>query len=260
MEKANEKHGIKPLLAELLAALVAVTVFGLTACGNSNVSGVSNSASPSTSQPASDSGASTASASSGAVEPASTYDVSKCFDKYGNLTAYAITELSDEERSSLLNDSGYYVDGNSETGEEFYVNEKRSCYIKYYDADGNVLQNNAEYYGITDFEDHRPYFYTIATYDYSDVESAYKGLVSDFMTTVDTHAFEAGNDILAIVESPSKKQYLVLGLKSTSSDKQFIFIDVYPEDALEAGAFNKGENGFTPTEVFEAISGHAPNA
>ena len=169
-------------------------------------------------------------------------------------------ELSDEERSSLLNDSGYYVDGNSETGEEFYVNEKRSCYIKYYDADGNVLQNNAEYYGITDFEDHRPYFYTIATYDYSDVESAYKGLVSDFMTTVDTHAFEAGNDILAIVESPSKKQYLVLGLKSTSSDKQFIFIDVYPEDALEAGAFNKGENGFTPTEVFEAISGHAPNA
>lgn len=259
MEKANRKHDVKLLLAVLLTALMAVMVFGLAACGSSGNSGAASDASSSASQISDDAEASSASESSSASEATPTYDASKCFDKNGSVTAYAIIELNDKERSSLLADNGYYIDGNDKTDEEFYVNEKRSCYVKYYDADGNMLQNNAEYYGITGFEDHRPYFYTICSYDYSDVESAYKGLVSDFVTSLDTNTFEEGNDILAIVEGSSKEQYLILGLKSGNADKPYVFIDIYPEDVLQAGAFFEGKNGLTPTEIFEAYTGRTPN-
>ena len=229
-------------------AMLCVCMFALAACGGS--SSASSAASASASESASSDSASAddaSSASSDVASPsASSVAADGTIDQHGNVSLYALIELTGPEVTELYENQGYVW---NEKDQEFKREADGAFFFSLNDS-GKLTAD--DYVAATD----KGGVAIAATYNvvagYKDAESALKG---NAQCTVEDSYFTEDGVGVAIIYGPSMEEYLVV--VDQYGDRMFE-LDVYSQDAIASGLVDRihgGTYGETLKEVWKTLTG-----
>lgn len=173
----------------------------------------------------------------------------ECTDRRGDLTAYAVTELTGAELQALLQQQGYVWS----TRNQLWTNEEGSAAVVVLGPEGQTLPD--EQIGqLSAGGEEAGASYRLVSGSYTNAQRAFEELVGDVMTCEDVvFADQSG---VAVATGPSGRRVLVL----VGMDDGAACVSVFGEGAVEAGLLDAvagHELGATLPEAYEALAGHS---
>ena len=171
----------------------------------------------------------------------------ECTDRRGDVTAYAVAELTGGQLEVLLRQQDYAWSERN----QMWVKQDGSAALVVNDANGEHLAS--EKIGQLGTGATEPATtYRIVTSGYSNAKKAFEGLAGKLMTCEDSEITDAG--AIGVVSGPSGKRCLVFVNKSND----VYLVSVFSEPAVEAGLFDAqlGTScGTTINAAFKALTG-----
>lgn len=244
------------LLVFVVALLVASTTTFMAGC--SQQSGSNSSSSETAPHPADANTAEdddSASQQSTTEEADDTVDEAvdwpdECLDRHGDITVYAVAELTGEQLNTLLEEQDYAWSERN----QIWVKIDGSAALVVNDVDGNALSKD-RIAALGSGDSDEIVSYRLVTSEYSSAKRAINNLARRTMTLEDAEYLDASG--IAVVSSPSQQRFLVFA----SKDNNVYTVSVYDEHAIAKGLFNReaGQDvGSTIDEAFEALTARTP--
>lgn len=176
----------------------------------------------------------------------------ECLDRHGDITVYALTELTGEQLSTLLEEQDYAWSERN----QMWVKIDGSAALAVNDAEGKLLKKD-EIAALGAGGVEASVSYRLVTSEYSSVKRAINNLARKIMACEDVEYL--GTSGVAVVSGPSEQRCLVFA----SKNNEVFTVSVYSEPALAQGLFNSEsgqELGTTVDEVFAALTARTPGA
>lgn len=173
----------------------------------------------------------------------------ECTDRHGDVTAYAVAELTGEQLCLLLEQMEYVWSERS----QLWVKMDGASALAVRDGKGEALTKD-EIAALDVGAVEEAVSYRLITSGYSSAKKALDGLACKILATVDVEYLD--DSAVAVVVTPSQQQCLVFACKTND----VYTVTVYSEQALARGLFDvdAGQKlGTTASEVFEALTGRA---
>lgn len=176
----------------------------------------------------------------------------ECLDRHGDITVYAITELTGAQLNMLLEEQDYAWSERN----QMWIKIDGSAAFTVCDGEGNLLGKEAIAElgtGATE----AGVSYRLITSEYSSVKRAINNLARNVMTMEDVEYLDTSG--IAVVSGPSLQRCLVFASRSND----VFTVSVYSEQAVAEGLFNReaGQDvGATIDEAFEALTARTPSA
>lgn len=176
----------------------------------------------------------------------------ECLDRHGDVTAYAVVELTGEQLGALLEQSNYEWSERS----QLWVKMDGSSALVVYDVAGSPLSRDA----IAKLQMgaiEQAVSYRLVSGGYSSAKRALDGLACRVLDTVDVEYLDEGG--VAVLTTPSQQRCLAFVCKSNDA----YTVSVYSELAVANGLFSREarqELGTSVDEVFEVLTGRLPGA
>lgn len=250
----NEQTWRDVLVAYAMALLLACGVLPLVGCAQATDTAVQSEASETQTADEQTTDEQSDTEETAAGEDESTEEAiewpDECTDRHGDVTVYAVTELTGEQICALLEQQDYVW------------SERNQMWIKM-DGSAAFVVNNAEGEPLSKDEiaqlgtggTEASVSYRIVTSEYSSAKKTLNNLARKIMTCDDIEYL--GTSSVAVVYGPSEQRCLVFVSKSNG----VFTVSVYSEPALAEGLFNNEsgqELGATVDEVFETLTARTP--
>lgn len=194
----------------------------------------------------------TAETSAGGEDGAPTAWADECFDRHGDITAYAVLELRGAQLETVLEQQGYVWSERS----QMWLKEDGSSALTVLDDTGDPLPK-AAVAELGAGASEASVSYRLVTSGYSTPQRAFDELVGKVLACDDSQfARQSG---VGVAYGPSMRRALAL---VTRSNDVYV-VSVFGEEAVAAGLLDAAtgrELGATADAAFEALTGRAPGA